>query len=230
MEPNKYFNKYKKYKKKYLELKNRTHDMKIQREIPLGFDIMSFPFYFIHQTDPNNFKLILKSGVLKKGKDVPAKRRHGALALNYVFTSIYFEDLNNISQFSSNAFIISPAILNDYDAGFNVGWRRDFDRETVILYKKDDAEIKEQKIHMIRNKLKQIDEEDEDSKIAYGWHNNEVLFQHEIPLDKYLIGIVCTSCKKDKYNEQINKLASKYNDIPIITEKNPMPKLSQLIN
>lgn len=203
MSTDKYFHKYMKYKKKYNDLKKTTN---------------KYPFYLIHQTDSDNFKKILKSGLIKKGSDIAPEYRHGAKALNYVFTSINFEDLNNISNFSSNAFIINPNILNDFDAGFNIGWFQGPTTETVYFNKDDSINERNQKMKLIRDQLKKVMNDQDKGKsmrVLDGWMDNEVIFSNEIDLNKYLIGVVCLDCDSNTKNI----ITDRY-DVPIIEQNN----------
>lgn len=232
MNKSKDYAKYIIYKNRYFELKRKLNlkdeeyeNSKLGRSLKMDKE---HNFYFIHQTDPNNFKEILKSGILKKGKNVPKKRRHGVLALDYVYTAILFEDLHNITQFSSNALILSPKILDHIDAGFNVGWAREIKNDTIILEKDDSEKVKDEKLQKIRGKLIDIQREISQGKrinYVYGWMNNEVLFSKNISLKKYLIGVVCIDC-----DDEIRKIVNeKYDNIKIFTELKPMPMLDEML-
>lgn len=80
-----YFYKYRKYKTKYNNLKNK----------------LSKNFYFVHSTPTfDNLIHILQDGILYPGKNVEPERRiySGGLPKDFIFANIYFGDINYLSH------------------------------------------------------------------------------------------------------------------------------------
>ena len=107
---NNYKDKYRKYKKKYLELKGRINNN----------------FYIVHRTkDSSNVDAILDSGILLPGEKVPYERRYLWKAASeeedcpqkFIYGNIYFKDLKNI-KINDNSLVFNSKILEDYDIGY----------------------------------------------------------------------------------------------------------------
>lgn len=202
------YEKYRKYKFKYTRCKNvkKITDY--------------YPFHFIHVTSYENLIEILNDGMLKMGKELPEKNRRlsGGVeeSAEHIFASIYFDDLNNIPQYPSFTLMLNPYLLVQQNAAFNKGWYGEIMRDTIIL-NPDDEELFNTSIKKIRSTL---DEEiyAPTQLNLHGWITHEILFQQNIDLGAYLIGVLCTGCTNQQL-ESINKLAKKYDRI-VVNQKN----------
>lgn len=197
-----YFDKYIKYKKKYTELKNTdTNNSK-------------YNFHFFHMTkNLKNFKNILKTGQIKLGSDISEKDKYlsGYEDEPYVFTNIYFDDLDNLEWFNDFTFIIKPEIINSQPIHFVGGWGG------VIIAKMEPSDSESEKLNKI-NQMKKFIEK------PYGLPNivleapkylqHEVRFTKPIDIHKYLEGIVISGYKNEnelkKKLKYMKKLLKKY--------------------
>lgn len=197
-----YFHKYRKYKNKYQILKQ-------QLEQKLLFD----NFYFLHFTTRNNLLDILSDGIILPGKNVPvSKRTLRKNPLDNIYALIYFNDLKNISIMPSYALIINPNIILDYTTKFYKGWGTI--PNPIIIYPNDSLTTIKHKIAEIKNFIANpIDLPPilQSSEIM----THEVLFDKPIPLDKYLLGIICKNCNENKIRNIIKN--TEYANVPIYT-------------
>lgn len=218
-----YYAKYLKYKRKYIDakykiVKSKTKHTEANKKRKKG---MKHPYYLIHTTPFDHLIEILKTGWIKPAKDIPIKyMRFGkdGEPLEYIFTNIHFEDLQNLTSLSSHALILSPQLIQDLDAIFVKGWSGgDFQKHDIIRFgTKDDIE-------RIRKTLTEYGPTPENMD---GWMTHEVLFSGKISLEKYLVGVVCLNCNSNSM-KKVRKLATKYEDI-FVTDKNALPSFCEL--
>ena len=247
-----YKNKYKKYKKKYLLLKNKINCV--------------HNYYFIHNTTYDNLINILKDGIIYPNKFLDQKnKRFSGYDQDYVFMNIYFEDVKIIPELYNFTLIFHPKILYENGFYFNEGWAgfvitdslhesgdqfvKYNDKNEIVRVWKNSLHIKNidtpkqinYKLNCIRNflinpvSLPKILKES-------GIMTHEILFDHPINLDNHnLLGIVCNQCplfscaqkNKDdsKYIDEINGIINNKpsNHVKIITDDSSFPKLDDLI-
>lgn len=200
--------KYKKYKTKYLNLKNKLkHDQ-------------HYDFYFVHSTATfENLLNILKTGVLSPGKDLEPEQRKlcGEDATNFVFTNIYFEDVKNLTHAIDFSLLFHPKIMYQNGFYFNKGWEAGLCDKTIYVDGVDKT-ITKQKINQIKEFLKNPIDVPEIIRET-GFMNHEVLFDHPISLKHgNLIGIVCNYCDATEWSfwKKTTKKLSKPTNKPLL--------------
>lgn len=195
--PNFYLQKYKKYKSKYIQLKRS-----IER-----INTMTPSFYFIHTTSWKNLEKILEDNCLAPSIHLdPEHVRLGGHPLDCVFMHIFFDELKNIINNPGVSLLLSPEIINHFDIIFNKSWVGEKDNDSLFISKKDSINKKSKKIRKMYEYLEKP-ENMPTEKNLFGWHGvHEVLICEKIPLDKFLIGIICPDCSR----QQIKKLKRKY--------------------
>lgn len=157
-----------------------------------------YNFYFLHATTYKNLKKILKSGYISAKNNTDIQFGSG----QDIYFSVYFDDIENIDRTFQYNLLLSPKIVNDYEVHFNKGWG--FKRDFVIINKNDNQVNK--KLETIHNYLKNPDLPNnlmKSLKITY----HELFVEQDIPLEKYLIGLICY-CDNVVY-EKIKRLLSK---------------------
>jgi len=206
-----YYNKYLKYKSKYLSLSG-------------GY---KRSFYFIHGTkNINTLYKILKDGKINLGSDVPKQFRYlaGDEPLNYIYANMYFEDLNNLSHMRDFTLIIHPDIIKHQKIIFNKGWQVGPSKDSIIINKKDDNNTITKKIKQMKEFIKNPSSLPQKVKEFGSFYHHEILFDEPIQLNKYLLGIVCLKCENDPNFNKIKKLINtKYPNVKIFTDNYPFP-------
>ena len=201
-----YYKKYIKYKTKYLQIKtiNQKGGNKDK-------------FFFVYNTTKyDNLLNILKTGVLKISSKVSKKRRFRTSGkVDNIYGSIYFKDLENLSHLPDYSILLSEKLLEDYDIRFNKGWTGN---EIISINKDDKESEKYNKLEKVKEFLKDPKDFPEKLKEPTGLMMHEAVFNKDIPIKEYLIGIVCNSCSE----EEINKI-KKYTNVKIYTT-NLVPK------
>jgi len=203
-----YYNKYLKYKNKYLQLKNKNQS---------GGNINKY--IFVHNTTTfDNLIEILKTREIKISSQVDVKRRirTGDSIHNFIYGNIYFYDIKNMIHFQNYTLILSPKLLKDYDMRFNKGWTG---IKLTEIKQNDKLKIKNKKLKVVKEWLKNPNDLPEILRSdTSGFMMHEVLFNKNIPIDKYLIGISCNGCDEIKINE-----IKKYNNNIKIFTNNLVP-------
>jgi hypothetical protein len=209
-----YYDKYQKYKKKYMYLKNSKYD-----------------FYLVHDTRFENLELILKSGKIKLGKNVPEEKRKycGDHPSDYIFTSIFFEDIKNLSHLGDFNLILHPKIVFEQKNTFNKGWEGGPSNNGISLSKKDSHEITNKKLEEIRKFLKNPTLP-EKLKNFNSFLHHEVVFEEPIDIYGNLLAIECNSCDEKVINKLKSIMKEHKYDVPIYTKNFPLPKLQDLLN
>jgi len=222
-----YNNRYLKYKNKYLKYKNKYQKLKMtELKMTKQYQINKYNFVFTHMTKNfNNLKNIIKSGYIKLGSDIPIKDKFlsGCEDEPFVFSNIYFDDLDNLEFFNDLSLIIKPEIIENQQIIFIGGWGN---IEVLQILPSDDIQLKQEKILRIKNYITE----------PYGLpdivlnspksRQHEVRFTEPIDIHKYLEGISIYYSDQDELNEKfqkIKKILTKYNleDIKIYsTNKN----------
>jgi len=181
MSDNLFLHKYNKYKTKYFNLKRKMKDDQQHN------------FYFVHSTTSfENLLNILKSGTIYPGKDLePSQRKFcgSEAASKFIFTNIYFEDLQNLSHTRDYSLLLHPKIMYKNGFFFNRGWIAGTCNESIYVDGKN-AVINNEQITQIKKFLENPTNIPELMKTNL-W-NHEILFNTPIDLnDGNLIGIVC---------------------------------------
>ena len=200
-----YYNKYLKYKNKYLKLKNITINQNGGNKNE---------FIFVHNTTTyDNLLEILKTGEIKISSQVDSKRRirTGDNSHDFIYGNIYFYDIKNMTHFQDLTLILSPKLLEDYNIRFNKGWTG---KKITEIKQKDKKKTKNKKLELVKEWLKNpIDLPEILRSDLSGFMLHEVVFNKNIPIDKYLIGITCNHCDETK----INEIKKHTNNIKIFT-------------
>lgn len=225
-----YYDKYIKYKTKYLNLLDKNGSSHNSSPNSCGGSIKTYDYYFIHGTKNfSNLRSILKSGMLHIGKDVPKKRRFlcGDMPSNYVYANIYFEELLNLSHMRDFSIILHPKLLKEYGIIFNKGWTNICD--PIVISKNEMQYSVQDKINKIKKFISDPHELPIMLRESSGLMLHEVLFDRKIPLENNILAIVCNSCSDANVRKLKKIIENKaYKNIPIITSNYPFPLLSDL--
>ena len=163
------YNKYIKYKKKYIALKNKHN------------------YYLVHGTDSLRIEKMLKQGYILSGRYLPdtETRLGGWEKLPYVYCNIYFDDIKNLPHSFGDTLIIHPKIIKERGIIFNKGWKVHPDKDSIFI-KPNDIEY-DNKINMIKEFIENpIKIRDNMPEIMI----HEVLIKDKVDLHKYLIGLI----------------------------------------
>ena len=187
-----YYDKYIKYKSKYLHLKKNDINQNGGK---------NNKYFFIHNTTTfDNLLTILKTNTLKISSQVDKERRTKTSGnVNYIYSTMYFKDLNNLTHLPDFSLILSDKLLQEYDIRINKGWTGN---ELISISHTDDKLIKNKKFNILKKFLKNPKDFPKTLIEPSGLLMHEVLFDRNIEIDKYLLGIVCNKCN----NEQLSEL------------------------
>lgn len=202
--------KYKKYKTKYLNLKQYNNFIK-EHKFYITHRIMKF----------NNLLKVLKEGILKRGIDVPTSVHH----MENIYGNIYFNDLRNIEYPSEYMLLLHPKIFLNYDIKIDKGWGVG----NIVEIKKNDISIKEKletAYDFIKNPVGLLGTLDELTK-GVGIMKHQIVIDGTIDLKEYLLGVICLEGQKRE--RKIKKeLDQKYPNVTFITE-NKFPTFDDII-
>ena len=184
--------------------------------------VTEYPFNFIHGTSFQNMIQILSDGYLRIGTDIPSEENKRLSnkdePLKYIFGSMYFPDLKNIKRYPGFSLIISPFVLADQNIVFNKGWYGKINNQSIILDSNDGEKLNDN-IRIIREILKDNMHIPTELNVQ-GWMTHEIMFEKNIKLKDYLIGIVCFDCTMEQV-EVVRHHSKKYTNTNIILEKMP---------
>ncbi|ADO18469.1 hypothetical protein [Acanthamoeba castellanii mimivirus] len=228
---NNYKKKYKKYKRKYIDLKKQLNYNQIHN------------FYFVHSTTNfSNLRDILKSGVIYPGKFLRPDQQKLSVNSEDVFANIYFEDINNLTHLQDFSILLHPKIIYDCGMFFNKGWQGGGKGDIIINATDSPVQIAH-KLNEIREFLKNPILPEKIREFNPFLHH-EAFFNHPISLNNgNLIGIICNHCD-GSFNDYITGETHKeslkiinniindklYNNVKIITRNYPIPKLNELLH
>lgn len=195
-----YYYKYIKYKTKYQNLKKNIVEQKGGNKEKI---------FFIHSTtNYDNLIKILETNKIKISSQVEKERRNRTSGnVNFIFGNIYFSSVNNLTHLPDYTLILSDKLLKKYDIRFNKGWTGN---EILTINHKDNYLDKKEKLEKVKNFLENPLDLPEKLRDPSGLMNHEILINKNIPIKKYLIGIICNNCN----DEQIKEI-KKYVNIPI---------------
>jgi hypothetical protein len=187
-----YYKKYKKYKNKY---------SKYKKEMDIGHN-----FIFLHMTkNLKNLKNILNDGYIKLGSEIPKEDKYlsGYEDESYIFSNIYFKDLDNLEWFNDLSLIIKPEIINEQYVMMIGGWGNS---EICIINPSDSKENKIQKLEKMKKYI--LDPNDLPSILLSSpkYMQHEVRFTSPIDIKKYLEGIVIGYENENEKEEKLKKV------------------------
>lgn len=198
-----YYQKYRKYKNKYITLKNKMNILN--------------NFYLVHFTTLKNLKNILKEGKIYPGKYLPKERwTLSGEPLENIYMLIYFKDLKNIKKIPAYAIIMDPKIILKKRMIFNKGWGG-IGGKDIVIEPSDTASELEYKINEIKTYIENpstlppiLQEVD--------IMTHQVKFDEPIELNNNIIAINCEKCDKSEDLDEIRKIIKNksYDDIKIM--------------
>lgn len=194
-----YYQKYLKYKKKYIDLKESN--------------VMSggrrYDFFFVHAT--KSFETLLSTldtGFIFSGKDVESKHRFMGgpeTEFEHVYMSMYFKDIDNIKHIRAISLIIDSSLIYGNNLIFHEGW---YGGNPIFLYKNDTKKIIDKKIEKIHKFLENPISVPEKLREG-GMFDHQMLMEGSISLEKYVIGIAFNIQDVDLYRKDISKIKRK---------------------
>jgi hypothetical protein len=199
------------YSLQKLYKQNRTDYLNLQNihktNITKGGGEFKNNFYFIHTTlNSDTLTKILKDGFLRPSIQLKEfKSILSAERRKHIYTNINFDDLKNVEYVGGYKLFMSPKIIYDYDSIFNRGWFVSPYDTSVFIYEKDDPKDKISKITSIKEYLKNPTFYPKFLIEGAGYLAHEMLFDKEIDLKKYLIGIECDECDLKELNDLLKK-------------------------
>lgn len=179
-----------------------------------------YKMYFLHATTLDGMIEILKSGTIKLG-NVVSGSQFGSNC-DCIFLSAYFDDIKNIKMTYQMTLLLKPEIIYDYKLSFGKGWGY---QPNYVIIKKNDKQL-DIKLKKIRTYLK--DPDLPPVLKGLGVLEHELMIQEEIPLNKYLAGIILF-CVKDQKNKVIKVLSDQKIKTKIYTTNKP-PKYNDLFD
>ena len=83
-------------------------------------------FYVIHSINAGQKQLlkILSDGYLRPGRDVKHPHILATENLEYIYTNLNFDDINNIIIIGGCRLFFHPKLLYEHDSIFNTHWRK----------------------------------------------------------------------------------------------------------
>ncbi len=189
MSHNNFYEKYQKYKKKYIEQKLKKCVYVIHS--PLQFE---------------NLTGILVDGIVKLGTDIPEDLRNLSKyePLPYVFGRFLFINVKE-TYIYWNCLIFDSEIMNDYNFYFNKGWFAGPTTDSIKFQKTDS--LKKKLINICDAKEKIINHNSLGAPVM----NHELIFSRPIDVKKYLRAIIFFSNDKNE-TMKISKLVNDYYD------------------
>lgn len=220
-----YYHKYRKYKKKYHQLKISTYTSSMKRQRGTNSTKLvhnpQYNFYLLHGSDIVHLETMLQQGFIYSGRYLPPEtiRLGGWEKLPYIYCSIFFNDLHNLPYSFGYSLILNPSIILNEGIIFNKGWNVHPTEDSIIIQPNDP---------MYNNKIQQIhdylEKPNKPSMIPALMHH-EVLIKNKIDLHKYLVALILPGM--DFGYENISNILNEnnYNNISIFTE---LPSLDEL--
>lgn len=227
MKSNKSYHKlYKKYKKKYINLKQSLETNQLNNKC-------LYNYFFIHGSFRySGFINILRDDIIYPGKYLKYEQRNfgASYASKFVFSNIYFEDIKNLVGPIQFSFILHPKILYENGFYFNEGWQGGPNNNSLHI-KNTDTPIQ------IFNKLDTIRTFLSNPEKIGGVINKNVFMSHEILFDHpinlsggTLLCIVCWNVTNEQLEEIHDAISDKsYKNIKILTKEYEFPKLEDMI-
>lgn len=207
--------KYKKYKTKYLKLKQLTEG-----------------YYLVHGSDLPHLKKALIDGYIYSGKYLPDSetRLGGWEKLPYVYCNIYFDDIKNLPYSHGYTYVLHPFIIKSEGIIFNKGWQVNPTKDSIIVKPNDpdyDAKMAEIKslvenptyLHKINGEIR-----------THPFMHHEILIKDKIDLHKYLIALILPGVEgiqKDNMQKLLEN--EKYTNVKIFAPSSDLPPSTDLV-
>ncbi len=198
-----YLDKYLKYKKKYINLKNKKK---------LSNDKFNHKFYITHKTWISSIPHILNDGFIRAGKDIPKKFIATDWDIQYIFGNIIFDDFLPKENLGFATLIFNPSIVKDFDIGVYKTWGGYDYYYYIDKFNKNDS-IKNINVKL-DNILNFFKTDEFISKNQDFLLNHQIIFYEPIDIKKYLYGIHFTSICDDhdvKNYKKVIKALKKHN-------------------
>lgn len=206
--------KYKKYKSKYIKLKQLNEG-----------------YYLVHGTDSVHINKILEQGYIYSGRYLPddETRLGGWEKLPYVYCNIYFDDVKNLPHSHGYTLILHPKIIKDKGIIFNKGWAVHPTKDSIFI--KPNDENYDEKINLIKELVKNptyLPKYDNKPNPLHPIMHHEVLIKDKIDVHKYLIGLLLPGL--EGMSDNIQQILDKngYKNIKIFTTSD-LPNVKELI-
>lgn len=218
-----FYQKYQKYRQKYINLKN---SIKYDEVAMIGG--ANYDFFFMHGTkNIENLLSILDDEYIFPGKDVDEKYRFLSgpeTKSDDIYLSIYFKDIDNIKYFLGITLILDSKLTHDRDLIFQEGW---YGGNPVYLSKNDNKKIFNKKIKHIHDFLENPITVPKKIREFAGLMDHQILTSEPISLKKYLRCININMQENDVANKKIikkikNKIRQKKYDVKLYY--NSIPK------
>lgn len=201
-----YYQKYLKYKQKYLDLQN---DIRHNKTILTGG--ANCGFFFMHGTKNfDNLLSILDDEYIFLGKDVDEKYRFlsgSETESDEIYMSIYFKDIDNIKHFLGITLILDCKLIYDRDLVFQEGW---YGSNPIYFSKNDNKKTFNAKFKHMHDFLENPITVPQKIREFSGLMDHQVLTSEPIPLKKYLRGIALNIQENDDtYKRDLKKIKNK---------------------
>lgn len=166
-------------------------------------------FYLIHTTlDKKSLITILKDGFLRPS--IQQKKFRSMLSaekLEYIYANINFDDIRNIKNVGGYKLFLDSKLFYDQTSFFNKGWQKYPTEASIHIDKNESERSKRDKLMKIKEYVKNPTHHSQHLQLEkYAPHLvHEILFNSEIDLKKYLIGIECNEVDKKIFEKIIKK-------------------------
>lgn len=207
--------KYKKYKNKYLKLKQLTEG-----------------YYLVHGTDLPHLEKALSQGYIYSGRYLPDSetRLGGWEKLPYVYCNIYFDDIKNLPHAFGYTYILHPSIIKSEGIIFNKGWLVHPTNTSITIKPKDpDYDIKIAEIKSLVENPTYLPKISDGKITLPGIMQHEILIKNKINLHKYLIALLLPGfegIQKDNMQKFLEN--EKYTNVKIFTTSD-LPSTKDLV-
>ncbi len=217
-----YYQKYIKYKTKYIE--GKLFYINFENNIMEGG--AKYNFFFIHATKSFTSLLsILNQDYVYPGKYVDKKHRFMSgpeTESEYIYMSMYFKDINNMKNLYAISLIFDQKLVYDHNLIFHEGW---YGGNPIYLFKNDKKYIINKKIKKIHDFLENPISLPKEIKNFSGMLDHQVLASEPISLKDHLIGIAFNLHDPKPYKKELkkieNKLKEKGYNVPIFYTSKP---------
>lgn len=163
-------------------------------------------FYLVHSTFSHASLLdILNDGFLRPSVQLKKQTYISGEKLNYIYANINFDDINNIDTVGGYKLFLSPELFFDEGFVFNKGWFKYPVSSSIHVNKNETRYEKIKKLKIIKKYLKNPSFQPKHLIKNAGYRAHEILFDKEIDLEKYLIGVECDDCEIDLLDDLLRE-------------------------
>lgn len=188
-------------------------------------------FYIIHSVfKQGNLDKIINDGVIKAGATLPSKylsMSDPKDPLKHIFTTLYFEDLHNLTFFWQPSIVLHPKLLYERGGTFKKSWSGDAKHPDDIVIEKYDKHFSEKILQIYKFIKNPVGISELAKKDPYTTH--ELMLNTNISLNKYAIMVVCGVCNDRRFVKLNNTVKKKY-DIHVMQNNYPMPIIKDILN